>query len=171
MNFSFSHNVSLLTIKPGIPIFVYQQSPFIVIESPPKTNKQTPNHWAISSPAKQRMSSGHRLSTKNKPCWIWAPWSLCLMEQNFKVVDQGKLSFIKISNNYIYDRSFMSRWFLRVKDGRMQGIKSCWCMLCVVSMRWVDCSTHCVGGCMPDCRTLNLQRHRAKSWLFHSFHW
>lgn len=31
-------------------------------------------------------------------------------------------------------------------------------MLCMlyISMRQVDCSSHCVGGCMPDCRTLNL---------------
>lgn len=32
------------------------------------------------------------------------------------------------------------------------------CMLSMlyISMRQVDCSSHCVGGCMPDCRTLNL---------------
>lgn len=28
------------------------------------------------------------------------------------------------------------------------------CMLSMlyISMRQVDCSSHCVGGCMPDCR-------------------
>lgn len=41
----------------------------------------------------------------------------------------------------------------------LQGIipfMLCMLSLLYISMRQVDCSSHCVGGCMPDCRTRNL---------------